>query len=91
MTAAIGLSGKPIYFFKGFSFFFTTRIRQNGTASKWVEAKFEVVVNPLPSLTTEADLPILVDVSFFFLLWKCKGGSIICFLRKEVVFKLSST
>ena len=66
MTAAIGLSGKSIYFFKGFSFFFTNRIRENGTASKWVEAKFEVAVDPLPSLTTEADLPILVDVSFFF-------------------------
>lgn len=47
------------------------RIRENGTASKWVEAKFEVVVNQLPSLTTEADLPILADVSFqtFLLFW----------------------
>ena len=47
------------------------RIRENGTASKWVEAKFEVVVNQLPSLTTEADLPILADVSFqtFLILW----------------------
>ena len=39
------------------------RIRENGTESNWVDAKFEVVVNPLPSLTTEADLPILADVS----------------------------
>ena len=83
MTAAIGLSGKSIYFFKGFSFFFTTRIRQNGTASKWVEAKFEVVVNPLPSLTTEADLPILVDVSFFFLLWNAKVGPLYVLLGRR--------
>ena len=45
---------------------FVRRIRENGTDSNWVEAKFEVVVNPLPSLTTQVDLPILADVSLPF-------------------------
>jgi len=51
----------------------TLRIRENGTESGWVDAKFEVVVNPLPSLTTKTDLPVLAD----------EGGSF------EIVFDMN--
>ena len=65
------------------------RIRENGTESNWVDAKFELVVNPLPSLTTVADLPILADVSLLLKSFVLDSTCVI--FRRAEVLKLSLT
>ena len=65
------------------------RIRENGTESNWVDAKFELIVNPLPSLTTEADLPILADVSLPLKSFLVDSTGVI--FRRGEVLKLSLT